>query len=404
MPGITGQGQTFNLPNYHGELLSISPSDTPFLNAIGGLTGGKRSSGQVEHAWSAYDLRDPSSRTRAEGADAPTAEERTRWQMSNILEIHQESVEVSYTKQAATQQYAGLNIGSPGNAVEDELGWQLTQQIKQTALDVEYSFIRSAYQKPTDNTTHRKTRGLIAAAKEGVTPPGGALKANVIDKGATPITTVAVTAADSLFTKAAHGLNDGDAIQIVGGATGGFSDALTYYVRDKASGTFKVAATVGGPALVPAADVSVSVVKLAAVDGVVLLDLVQLAYDNGGFVDGGATLLLGSSAKRWLTKEFITDAGYQESTRNVGGVNVQTIETDFGVLNVMLSRQIPKHKIVFAALDQCAPVFLETPGRGYFFAEPLAKTGASDKVQLYGEIGLEYGNPLAHGVLEGVVF
>ena len=32
-------------------------------------------------------------------------------------------------------------------------------------------------------------------------------------------------------------------------------------------------------------------------------------------------------------------------------------------------------------------------------AEPLAKTGASDDVQIYGEIGLEYGNEKAHGCL-----
>ena len=31
--------------------------------------------------------------------------------------------------------------------------------------------------------------------------------------------------------------------------------------------------------------------------------------------------------------------------------------------------------------------------------EPLAKTGASDKVQIYGEIGLKYGNERTHAVL-----
>jgi hypothetical protein len=41
MAGITGQGTTFGLPNYTGELMQISPSETPFLSAIGGLNGGK---------------------------------------------------------------------------------------------------------------------------------------------------------------------------------------------------------------------------------------------------------------------------------------------------------------------------------------------------------------------------
>ena len=34
--------------------------------------------------------------------------------------------------------------------------------------------------------------------------------------------------------------------------------------------------------------------------------------------------------------------------------------------------------------------------------EPLAKVGASDDVQLYGEIGLKYGSERAHGVLRGL--
>ena len=40
MARITGQGDTFDLPNYTGELLAITPQDTPLLSAIGGLTGG----------------------------------------------------------------------------------------------------------------------------------------------------------------------------------------------------------------------------------------------------------------------------------------------------------------------------------------------------------------------------
>ena len=39
MAGVSGIGTTFNLPNYHGELFSVTPSDTPLLSAIGGLTG-----------------------------------------------------------------------------------------------------------------------------------------------------------------------------------------------------------------------------------------------------------------------------------------------------------------------------------------------------------------------------
>jgi len=34
--------------------------------------------------------------------------------------------------------------------------------------------------------------------------------------------------------------------------------------------------------------------------------------------------------------------------------------------------------------------------------EPLSKTGAADKYQIYGEIGLKYGNQRKHGRLHNI--
>ena len=104
MPGITGAATTYNLPNYVGELFGASPTDTPLLSTIGGLTGGQSVASTV-FAWQGYDLRDADdTRQRLEGAAAPNGEERTRYQASNVLEIHQEAVEVTYTRQGATSQ------------------------------------------------------------------------------------------------------------------------------------------------------------------------------------------------------------------------------------------------------------------------------------------------------------
>lgn len=40
--GVTGTGNTFNLPNFAGELFTASPTRTPFLSMIGGLSGGRK--------------------------------------------------------------------------------------------------------------------------------------------------------------------------------------------------------------------------------------------------------------------------------------------------------------------------------------------------------------------------
>lgn len=319
MAGITGQGDTFDLPNYTGELFSVTPQDTPLLSAIGGLTGGKAVNSTV-FSWQYFDLRDADdTRQRLEGADAPTATARARATARNVLEIHQEALEISYTKQAATGQIATngsshpyAEAGSGSNPVTDEVDWQLKQHLVQIARDVELTFITGEFQEPANNSTARKTRGLVQA--------------------------IATNAED------ANG---------------------------------------------------------AELDQEIVLDAMQSAYDNGGLSEGETrTIVLGSTQKRKLTEAFInaTD-GYRFETRNVGGVNVQTIETDFGTLNVMLDRHVPDDTVLILSLEELSPVFLEIPGKGHFFVEPLSKSGAADSYQIYGEIGLEYGNERKHAVI-----
>ncbi len=314
MAGITGMGTTYNLPNFVGELFETTPSDTPFLSAIGGLTGGK-STNATEFQWQTYDLRDAAQNTKLEGDAAPAAESRVRTNASNILQIHQEAIDVSYTKQAAIGNLSGLNLGSGTNPVQDELSWQTNVMLKQVAQDVEYSFIRGGYVKPADNTTARQTHGILEAIATNV----------ITNAEATQLTETMV------------------------------------------------------------------------------LDLMQMVWDNGGIKESEtATVMVNSTLKRRLSEIFVTDKNYQEQTRNVGGVNLMTIETDFGKVNIMLNRNMPVDQLAVISMEQCAPVFLEIPGKGHFFVEELAKTGANTKYQICGEIGLEYGNQIAHGKITNV--
>lgn len=313
MPGITGQATTYNTPNFVGDLFEVSPSDTPFLSAVGGLTGGLDCKA-TEFEWSTYDLRDASQRTRKEGQDASDADTRVRSGITNVVQIHQELIDVSYSKQAAINLLGGAKLAGE-NAVKSELAFQINAQLKSVARDVEYSFIQGNYQKPTDNTAARKTKGIIEA-----------------------ITTNVITnAADTAITEK------------------------------------------------------------------MVLDLLQKVWDAGGIHESEtATLMVNSTLKRALTKIFV-DPKLQSQDRKVGGANLQTIETDFGRLNIMLNRYVPVKTLLVVSLEQCAPVFLDIPGKGHFFVEPLAKTGAADKHQLYGEIGLKFGNEKAHGKITNLI-
>lgn len=331
MPGITGQGTTYALPNYVGDLFAVTPTDTPFLSSIGGLTGGQQTTSTL-FQWQGYDLRDAENdRQRLEGADAPDAEARVRFNVVNVVEIHQEALEVSYTKLAASGQYADTGAPSDANAagiagsnpVLNEMDWQVRQALTQIARDAEKTFLTGEFAHPSDNTAPRKTRGLLEA-----------------------ITTNTLDAAGALLDS-----DDGGADQ----------------------------------------------------PGHMVLDLLQAVWESGGIMESDtATIMANGFQKRRLTKAFISDANYQEATRTVGGVRVTTIETDFGVLNVMLNRHMPTDEVAVVSLEQCAPVFLNVPDKGFLFVEPLAKVGSADRSQIYGEVGLRYGNERTHGKITGL--
>jgi len=403
MAGITGLGTTFNLPNYHGELFQLTPDDTPLLSAAGGIGGG----GQVDSTtfeWQTYDLRDAASRPRLEGAAAPTAEERTRSNVVNVCQIFHEAVSTSYTKAAATGQYATVqaapfnqNAGEP--LVINEHTWQIFNSLKQIARDVNYVFWNGTKVVPTTNATARATQGLL-----------GALTSNAQTADATNPLTVGASAATTVIT-ATHNLVPGDKVVFtdVGASTTIFPGRAYWVKTNSTTVSFTISATNGGAAItVGTATVSYYGMKAATlVTPDMLGGLLQSVFDNGGISEQGtATVFASSGVKRALSKAYATayssTAGLLAGTRNVGGVAMDTLVTDFGTLNIKIDRQLPADALAVVSLEQIDPVFLSVPGKGVLFEEALAKTGASDNTQIYGEIGLKYGNQASHGVIRGL--
>ena len=103
-------------------------------------------------------------------------------------------------------------------------------------------------------------------------------------------------------------------------------------------------------------------------------------------------------------KQALSDIyGYAPEDRNVGGVNIKVIETDFGNIGVA-----PAHRFMTASvllvvdMAVVSPVFQPVPGKGNFFYEELAKTGAAEAGQIFGKFGLDHGPAFAHGELYGL--
>lgn len=177
MATVSGQGTTFNLPNYTGLLFNVAPQDTPLLTAIGGLAGGTPCTAK-EFEWQTEGLESSSANNaKLEGAAAPTAVEVTRSNVTNVCEIHYESVEISYTKLAAVGQRDGINTADGFNPVQDELSHQLNLKLKKMAIDVEMSFMSGVYAKPGNNAAARTTRGILNVPATNVFANGGTARA-----------------------------------------------------------------------------------------------------------------------------------------------------------------------------------------------------------------------------------
>lgn len=397
MAGITGLGTTFNLPNYHGELISLTPADTPFLSAIGSLNSGGGQTTAAEFEWQGFDLRTPGQNVAFEGAAAPTAQGRVRTNFSNVCQIQHAKVSVSYTKQASTGQFAGANIAGD-NPVQNELDWQVATELVQQALDVNWSFINGTYHKPTDDTTKRKTRGVLAAASTRVD-----LGDNVAT-GASSATTVITPVGGHTLS-----VNDKIVFTDVGAMTNVVVGRIYYVTSVSTTVSFEIGATQGGADITlgtSSANVDYHSVSDSALTSDDILGMVQDVFDAGGLTGGAASFLVNSTQKRAITKVFADLYGKADplvSGERVGGVAVDSVLTDFGQLGIMLDRAVPQDAIGIVTLSECRPVFLNTPGKGVFFEEPLAKTGSSEDVQIYGEVGLDYKNAASHGVLRGAL-
>lgn len=120
-------------------------------------------------------------------------------------------------------------------------------------------------------------------------------------------------------------------------------------------------------------------------------------YDNGAIFKN--LVLYTNSTQKQIITSLYTIA---PQSRNVGGSNIQQIETDFGNIGIQLNRFMPQDTVLAAELSVMAPVFQPTPEKGNFFYEPLAKKGAAEEGQIFGQFGLDHGPGFMHGSITGL--
>ena len=130
-----------------------------------------------------------------------------------------------------------------------------------------------------------------------------------------------------------------------------------------------------------------------------LMQALFLAMYNAGAPFSNLVLYVGGALKQRISALY----GFAPTDRNVGGVNIKQLETDFGNVGIVTSRFAPANTVVAIEVSVCAPVFQPVPKKGILFYEELAKQGAAENGQMFGQIGLDHGPAFAHGVLNNVI-
>lgn len=296
-------GLLFNKGNTRTPLSAIIGSRAKVTNHVEFVTGQEYTSGGGTQP----------SISETASLTAPEATVVTRTQNTNVTQIFQESVGVSYAKMSNMGTLSGVNIANQQANPINELDFQVAAKIQKINRDIEFTFIQGTYNKATTDATVNKTRGL----------------------------TEAITSNTKAMSSKPLGLWD---------------------IADMVKKIY----TANAPT-----------------DGLCLwCDATTLFQINADAVNNGLSVV--------------------PASREINGISLSSVVTPIGIVYLYLGECLPAGTALLLNLDVIAPVYQPVPGKGNFFLEQLSKTGAGEKYQLFGQIGLDYGPEWYHGKFTGI--
>lgn len=291
-----------NTPNYSGMLFNKGNTKTPFSTMIGAkrkytnhtefVTGQEFETAQGSQP----------SISEAQSLTAPDSSVIKREQKTNVTQIYQEAVGISYAKQSNMGTLSGLNVaGQQANPINEE-DFQVAAKMAKIGQDIEYTFINGVFHKSTGDTDANQSRGLL-----------NAITSNILDANGKLLSFMLVCEALKCIKD-----SNGDITNIVLG-----------------------------------------------------LDSTSRLQLNADAVANGLTIV--------------------ESGRDINGIAVDKVITPLGTVFLRDLKYLPAGTIALFDPFIMAPVEQLVPGKGNFFIEELAKTGAGIKKQIFGQIGLDHG-------------
>ena len=117
----------------------------------------------------------------------------------------------------------------------------------------------------------------------------------------------------------------------------------------------------------------------------------------------GLVLMCDAVTRSQITNNWAKLPGFiLPNSRNVGGIAIDQLVTNFGTIGIMVHDLMPAQTAALVNMSVLQLVEQPTPGKGNFFWEALAKTGAAESGQLYGQAGLDYGPEWYHAKITGL--
>lgn len=162
-----------NTPNFSGMLFNKGNTKTPFSTMIGAH---RKFTNYTEFVTGQeYETAEGSQPniSEAESLTAPDASVLKREQKTNVTQIFQESVGISYGKMSNMGTLSGINVaGQQANPVSEE-DFQIAAKMAKIGQDIEYTFLNGKYQKSTGDNVPNKSRGLLNAIKSNIVDADG---------------------------------------------------------------------------------------------------------------------------------------------------------------------------------------------------------------------------------------
>ena len=342
-----------DINNFQGELFKVGGQRTPFLSAMGGLTGGGK---VIQSTFFQFQTADNATISSAptEGTEGGAPTEylgRNRGAYTQVTQIFHKGVKMSYTAMAAYNQQNPFTLGAAGypasdgdgtttntaqlalmggNPITDELAEQLELALEKIAREVEYFAINGTFADGAHASNpigdNRTFRGLAAHT--------------------------ALNGGNKYFNTSTE-------------ATGGTAKKLDWDAVAKSLKTlYDANAPVKNPVLL--------------VNSANLLELNKQLHtpQSGG-----------------------TTAAVLPRDRNVGGIDIDTVITPFGSIGMMAldGNILGSNDAFIVDMAYVSPIFTNIPGKGTVFVRDIDQDdNARVAKAIYMEMGIDFGPPQYH--------